>query len=564
MVEANQQYSCSSTFSPAYKVIDANGGNAPAAVKSLTANALSNTQVQLGWSSPAQQANPPTAFEIYRGVSSGNYSYVGQVDPSIDSYTDSNLSPKTKYFYAIRAIDSTGAAALSNEASTTTSSDTTAPSNPGNLRTAYTTPSTITIAWDASTDNVGVDRYNIYVNGSLSNVTKQTSFVLTGLVQSQPYAIYVTAVDGSNNTSGASNQITAEPILGGLKYSYYTTNNAWSVLPAFSTLTPVAQGVSSNTDISVATQSSNYGFLWQGYIQVPVNGTYTFGTTSDDGSALWFNSYTPTGTPTVNNDGAHASQTKTGSSITLTAGIYPICIEFFQAGGGANMSVSWACTALFGNSSQHNIDNKYFVGTYVNSGSVPAVPTTVTATALTYNKIKVNWADKSNNETGFEVYRATSANGNYQIAGTVAANTTSFTDSALAASTTYYYKVQAINKYGNSGLSTQDTTASSTNGLNYYFYTGTWSVLPDFTTLTPSKTGYSSTTDLSVATQSTNYGFVWHGYLKITKSGSYTFQTTSDDGSALWINSNTASGTPTVNNDGLHGSTTKTSSSISL
>ena len=80
-------------------------------------------------------------------------------------------------------------------------------------------------------------------------------------------------------------------------------------------LTPVATGVSANTDITVATQTTNYGFLWQGYIQVPVNGTYTFGTTSDDGSALWFNSYTPTGKPTVNNDGAHASQLITGNAI---------------------------------------------------------------------------------------------------------------------------------------------------------------------------------------------------------------------------------------------------------
>ena len=564
VVAANQPFSCSSDFSQAFKVIDAKGPNAPTAVKSLIANALSNTQVQLGWSSPAQQSNSPTAFEIYRGTSSGTYSFVGQVSPSINSYIDSNLSPKTKYFYAIRAVDSTGAAPLSNEASTTTSSDTSAPSNPGNLRSTFTTPSTISIAWDASSDNVGVDHYNIYVNGSLSNVTQQTSFVLSGLVQSQPYAIYVTAVDGSSNASGASNQITAEPILGGLKYSYYTTSAAWSVLPNFSTLTPVKTGISSNTDITVATQSSNYGFLWQGYIQVPVNGTYTFATTSDDGSALWFNSYTPTGTPTVNNDGLHGSTTKAGSAITLTAGIYPICIEFFQAGGGANMSVSWASVALFGNTTQHTIDNKYFVGTYVNAGSVPAVPNTVTATALSFDKIKISWHDNSNNETGFEVYRSTSANGTYNIAGTVGANTTTYNDSALSPSTTYYYKVQAVNQYGNSGLSKQDTTASSTNGLNYYFYKGTWSVLPDFTTLTPSKTGFSTTTDLSVATQSTNYGFVWHGYLKITKAGSYSFGTTSDDGSALWFNSNTASGTPTVNNDGLHGSTTKTSSSISI
>ena len=134
IVAAAQQYSCSSLYSAAFKVIDAKGPNAPSAVKSLTANAISNTQIQLGWSNPAQQANAPIAFEIYRGTASGAYSFVGQVDPSLTNYIDSNLSPKQKYFYAIRAIDSTGAAALSNEANASTFSDTTAPSIPNNLK----------------------------------------------------------------------------------------------------------------------------------------------------------------------------------------------------------------------------------------------------------------------------------------------------------------------------------------------------------------------------------------------------------------------------------------------
>ena len=56
-----------------------------------------------------------------------------------------------------RAIDSTGAASLSNEASAITSSDTIAPSIPLNLKSTYTTPSTISIAWTASLDNVAVE-----------------------------------------------------------------------------------------------------------------------------------------------------------------------------------------------------------------------------------------------------------------------------------------------------------------------------------------------------------------------------------------------------------------------
>ena len=564
VVAASQQYSCSSLYSSAFKVIDAKGPNAPGAVKSVLANALSNTQIQLGWSNSAQQANAPTALEIYRGTTSGNYSFVGQVAPSATGYTDSGLAAKVKYFYVIRAVDSTGAAAVSNEANAATFSDTIAPSIPSNLKTTYSTPTTISIAWSASTDNVAVDHYAVYLNGALSNVTKQTSFVLTGLNQNQPYAITVKAVDASNNYSFPSSQLTAEPLLGGLQYKFYTTANAWSVLPNFSTLTPVATGISANTDLSVATQTTNYGFLWQGYIQVPVNGTYIFQTTSDDGSALWFNSYTPTGTPTVNNDGLHGSQSKTSSSLTLTAGIYPICIEFFQAGGGANMSVSWSCSALFGNTTQYAIENKYFAGSYVVAGSVPALPSNVSATATAYNKINIAWKDNSNNETGFEVYRSNTLSGTYNIVATAAANATAFTDTTLSPSTTYFYKLQAINKYGGSGLSKQDTTASSSNGLNYSYYTGSWSVLPNFLALTPVKTGVTSNIDLSVATQTTNYGFLWRGYINITQAGSYTFGTTSDDGSALWFNSLSPTGTPTVNNDGAHSSASKTSNAMTL
>ena len=86
--------------------------------------------------------------------------------------------------------------------------------------------------------------------------------------------------------------------------------------------------------------AKNYlnGFLWQGYIHIPVSGTYTFKTTSDDGSALWFNSYTPVGKRLVDNDGTHPTRTKEGT-INITAGTYPICIEYFHNQTSGNMSV---------------------------------------------------------------------------------------------------------------------------------------------------------------------------------------------------------------------------------
>ncbi|MBS0032490.1 Ig-like domain-containing protein, partial [Chitinophaga hostae] len=56
-------------------------------------------------------------------------------------------------------------------------------------------------------------------------------------------------------------------------------------------------------------------------------------------------------------------------------------------------------------------------------------------------------------ETGFEIYRSTSSGGTYTIVATTAANAVSYTDTALQATTAYYYKIRAIGNYGESAYS---------------------------------------------------------------------------------------------------------------
>ena len=103
-----------------------------------------------------------------------------------------------------------------------------------------------------------------------------------------------------------------------------------------------------NVALTPRTQNDNFSFLWEGQIIIPVSGTYNFRTNSDDGSRLWLGSlngsaspYTFSGTPLVNNDGLHGTQNATSANITLTAGVYPIAIAFYEQGGGESMTVSW-------------------------------------------------------------------------------------------------------------------------------------------------------------------------------------------------------------------------------
>jgi hypothetical protein len=63
------------------------------------------------------------------------------------------------------------------------------------------------------------------------------------------------------------------------------------------------------------------------------------------------------------------------------------------------------------------------------------------------------WTYSSTNETGFGIQRATSTNGPWTQIATIPAPTTSYLDTGLNYSTTYYYQLWAYNAAGNSPLS---------------------------------------------------------------------------------------------------------------
>jgi hypothetical protein len=64
----------------------------------------------------------------------------------------------------------------------------------------------------------------------------------------------------------------------------------------------------------------------------------------------------------------------------------------------------------------------------------------------------LQWQDRSNNDTGFEIYRSQNG-GSYALLATTAANITSFTDSNLQPNTTYFYTVRAKGSSANSPYS---------------------------------------------------------------------------------------------------------------
>ncbi|MDR7210570.1 endonuclease [Flavobacterium piscis] len=87
------------------------------------------------------------------------------------------------------------------------STDSQAPTTPTSLASTTKTSTSITVAWNASSDNVAVTGYNVYANNVLKSTVTSLNYTITGLTASTSYSIYVKARDAAGNTSASSNTI---------------------------------------------------------------------------------------------------------------------------------------------------------------------------------------------------------------------------------------------------------------------------------------------------------------------------------------------------------------------
>jgi hypothetical protein len=104
------------------------------------------------------------------------------------------------------------------------------------------------------------------------------------------------------------------------------------------------------TSISYNSLAEYYAFIAIGYFKPPTTGTYTFFTSSDDGSGVWIGEIASatSGRTTANavlNNGLGIGQgdTKRSGSTTLTGGVwYPIRIVMEEGIFGDNLTFSWS------------------------------------------------------------------------------------------------------------------------------------------------------------------------------------------------------------------------------
>ncbi len=86
-------------------------------------------------------------------------------------------------------------------------------------------------------------------------------------------------------------------------------------------------------------------------------------------------------------------------------------------------------------------------------------------------------------------------------------------------------------------------------GIQYFFFEGEWSKVPNFDQLKAVKKGVGKNFNLEVkSADGERYGYEFRGFIKVPETAVYQFSTASDDGSILLIDNEMV-----VDNDGLHG-----------
>jgi len=123
--------------------------------------------------------------------------------------------------------------------------------------------------------------------------------------------------------------------LPGVRFSYF--EGTFNSVRDFIGTTPARTGQAAAIDIgATGARDDRFGLVFEALLNVPVDGVYTLGVTSDDGSSLSVD-----GALVVENDGPHSLRERTGE-VALAKGLHRLTLSFFEATGGSGLEFFWS------------------------------------------------------------------------------------------------------------------------------------------------------------------------------------------------------------------------------
>jgi chitodextrinase len=176
----------------------------PSIPENLVVNATSSSTMDVSWDASTAR----TEIKEYRIFRDGDF----LMATNATSFNDSGLVNSTEYCYRVQAEDSDGNRSDKSDKEcdkTFGEDDTENPTAPSNLTATVISSTQIDLAWDPSTDDTGIKRYDIYrdaaFHDSVNGITN--SYSDTGLIANTPYCYFVNAVDLVDKQSNPSNFI---------------------------------------------------------------------------------------------------------------------------------------------------------------------------------------------------------------------------------------------------------------------------------------------------------------------------------------------------------------------
>ena len=337
-------------------------------------------EVDVAWSAAADNVGV-TGYTVYR-----DGAVLGTVSGSVLAYADRTAAGITTYSYTVDAFDAAGNHSAQSAAAIVTTPDWNPPTVPTGLAATVVSGGEIDLAWNASTDDVGVAGYTVYRNGVAIATTPggTLSYADTAVGHGFTYQYTVDAFDAAGNHSVESASVSAT-----------TPDDISPTMPGGLTAT-----AASPTTISISWSASTDNVGVTGY-DIYRDGTLLI----------------TLGSATLN----YADTVAAGSTHSYT-------LDAFDAAGNHSSTPT-----------------PVSVTTPTADTTPPSVPTGLTATAVGSTKVGLAWNASTDNVgvAGYTVYR------NGAALTTVSATTLTYSDGTVAAATTYTYSVDAFDAAGN-------------------------------------------------------------------------------------------------------------------
>jgi fibronectin type 3 domain-containing protein len=317
------------------------------------------------------------------------------VDPKIGKFNgDSTVLPWPPANPALLPITPT------NFMKQPTTCDMTPPTAPTNLTAGAANPTTINLAWTASTDAVGVTNYLVFRDSLPSPIASVvgTTFSDTGLTPLSSHSYRVIAGDGAGNLSGFSNTATAST-------------------------PPDTTAPSSPTSLTaVGSNSTTINLSWTA--------------STDDVDVVGYNVYRDGGATAI----ATVSDTNYSDTGLGIGSTHSYTVKAFDAANNLSAASNTATASTQGTDT-----------------IPPTAPTGLTATGSSTTTIDLVWTASTDNfaVTGYKVFRD---GGPTEIA---TVTTTSFSDTGLAVNSTHSYTVLAFDGAGNQSPNSNTATATT-------------------------------------------------------------------------------------------------------